>query len=500
MNLFYQLTRILESLPHFERRSKVLSRSTAPRARPTLEGLEDRYLLASTISAAFGAGAGGSPDVAVLFDDGTQMTFPVFPLGFKGGVSAIIGHVNGNSIPDVIVGAGSGGGPEVEVFNGADLVAGQIVITASFMAFDPSFSGGVTLAAGPVLGTGHDDVVVGTGPGGSPQIAVFSGADLAQGIVAPTTFGAFVPGFTGGVKVAVGAINGTGHDDVVAGAGLGGGPAVEIFDGAQLANGVAVPTAQFFAFPVGFTGGVSIALGAVNGTGHDDVVVGAGPGGGPEVVVFDGAQLAHGVATPTAAFFAFPTSFSGGVSVAAGPVNGTGHDDVIVGAGPGGGPEVEVFGGAQLASGSAVATAAFMAFDPAFGGGVQVTTAAAAGSPNANVIAVAGPGGGPQVNVYSGALLASGQVSVIDSFFAFSPNFQGGVNLGFNFADFRKRRPPVTTVVPPIVPGPVGIGGTATVGIGSTVGIGGTVGTPGPTGGFCCGGGTAGFGGTGTSG
>jgi hypothetical protein len=78
----------------------------------------------------------------------------------------------------------------------------------------------------------------------------------------------------------------------------------------------------------------------VNGDGRADVVTGAGAGGGPHVKVFNGVQgnLLH-------SFFAFDPAFQGGVTVAAGDVNGDGRADVVTGAGPGGGPHVKAFSG-----------------------------------------------------------------------------------------------------------------------------------------------------------
>jgi hypothetical protein len=44
-------------------------------------------------------------------------------------------------------------------------------------------------------------------------------------------------------------------------------------------------------------------------------------------------------------FFAYAPSFSGGVTVASGDVNNDQRDDVITGAGAGGGPHVNIFSG-----------------------------------------------------------------------------------------------------------------------------------------------------------
>src|SRR6516165_6190679 len=94
--------------------------------RPRVEQLEQRTLPASTITAAFGAGPGGGPVVTVVFDDNSRFSFLAFPPNFNGGVSAILGRVNGTAVPDVIVGTGRGL-PEVEVFNGQQLLAGNVV-------------------------------------------------------------------------------------------------------------------------------------------------------------------------------------------------------------------------------------------------------------------------------------------------------------------------------------------------------------------------------------
>ena len=75
-----------------------------------------------------------------------------------------------------------------------------------------------------------------------------------------------------------------------------------------------------------------VAAGDFNGDGMTDVITGAGPGGGPHVRVISGAALSE-----LASFYAYDPVFAGGVSVAVGDLDGDGRVDIITGAGSGGG-------------------------------------------------------------------------------------------------------------------------------------------------------------------
>src|SRR5207244_9181626 len=119
--------------------------------------------------------------------------------------------------------------------------------------------------------------------------------------------------------------------------------------------------------------GVSVAVGDVNGDGWPDVIVAAGRGGGPRVRVFDG-LTGEQLAGPLGNFFAFDSSFTGGVSVAAADLNGDGAADIIVAAGSGGGPRVRVFDGLtgdQLGG----PRGGLIAFAPSLTGGCHITDA-----------------------------------------------------------------------------------------------------------------------------
>jgi hypothetical protein len=176
-------------------------------------------------------------------------------------------------------------------------------------------------------------------------------------------------------------------------------------------NSSGAPRASFLAYPVGFAGGVRVAIGNIDATGDDEIVTAAGRGGGPHVRVF------HENGTEVVGFMAYP-GFTGGVYVAAGNVDGLVGDEVITGAGAGGAPHVKVYN----LLGQVVSQ--FMAYNPGFGGGVRVAAGDIDGDGVDEIITAPGPGGGPHVRVFR----LDG--TVLGEFMAYSPAFSAGVYVG----------------------------------------------------------------------
>jgi hypothetical protein len=314
-----------------------------------MELLEDRMAPAGIV--AIGSGLGGPPVVRV-FDalTGSQITsFLAYDSHFLGGVKVALGDVTGDGVPDIITAAGPGGGPQVNVYDGA-----TFALVTSFYAYDPLFPGGVNVAVGDVDNDGINEIITGAGPGGGPHVKVFNVIN-GQAVQASGPLGSFYaydPGFAGGVSVAASDVNG--QPELVTGAGPGGGPHVKVFaaDGALRAS--------FYAYPAAFSGGVSVASADVNGDGVADVVTGPGAGGTPQVEVFSGTD-----GSLLDSFYAYNPLFSGGVRVAAADVNGDGHADIMTAAGPGGGPHARVFDGQTLSE-----ITGFYALDQTFSGGI----------------------------------------------------------------------------------------------------------------------------------
>ena len=187
-----------------------------------------------------------NPDLSVRF------TTPV-PAGYAD-VRVATGDVTGDGVEDVVATFGPGGLPLVSVYDG---VTGGLV--AAFYAFDPSFTGGLSVAAGDVTGDGRADIVVGTASGAS-GVEVFDPAARAM-----TTAFLALPGYAGGVTVAAGDVDADGRADLIVGT-ASGVSGVGVFSGAS--GGLIRSFLAFGAAPVGVNVGYAggdILAGAATG-------------------------------------------------------------------------------------------------------------------------------------------------------------------------------------------------------------------------------------------
>lgn len=242
-------------------------------------------------------------------------TVPSFsPFQNPGGLSIAVGdvfpEVGGGTANEIIVGAGPGELPIVRVYdlNGT--------LEAEFLAYEPSFRGGVNVAVanvavdeGIVGGVDRVEIITGTGPGGGPLVKVFN----PNSRTAVSQFLAYESSFRGGVNVAGGQLDETTPlDEIVTGAGFGGGPVVRVFR----PNGTAF--SSFFAYESSFRNGVNVAVGdavtvgALGVNSGDEIITGPGEGGAPLLKIF------NETGTLIRSFFAFDFQQRNGLVVATG--------------------------------------------------------------------------------------------------------------------------------------------------------------------------------------
>jgi hypothetical protein len=269
----------------------------------------------------------------------------------------------------------------------------------------PGFTGTISVTSGDFNNDGIADIIAGAGVGGGPAIAVIN----SQTGEVIESFFAFDPAFTGGVNVAVYDVNNDGILDIIAAAGAGGGPEVRIFNG----DGLTILRA-FYAYDQSFSGGVSVATIDLNNDGILDIVTGAGAGGAPHVKVFDGATNAI-----ISQWFAYPITFTGGVFVAVGDISNDGNIELVTGAGQGGTPVVAVW---DPLTGTLLAQ--FYAYAEDFTGGARVGVYDGNGDGILDLITGAGPGGAPEVKGFNFP-----ELDLLFSFYSGDPTNTGGVYL-----------------------------------------------------------------------
>ena len=305
-----------------------------------------------------------------------------------------------SSTYSIVTGAGFSGGPQVRTFS----TAGRATPN-DFFAYQEHIRSGVKVATGDVNGDGVDEIITGTGSGGGPHIRIFTKA----GNVYHPGFFAYAEHFRGGVNVAAGDLDGDGKDEIIAGAGNGGGPHIRVFDGQgnpKLTNG-------FFAYDSAFRGGVNVAAGDIDADGQAEIIAGAGQGGGPHVRVFEG----NGQLKPIT-FFAFHPDSRSGISVAAADFDNDGKDEIVAGQLA----EAETWVKVYRYNNAKAVLGEFRAYGAGVESGVNVAAADINGDNSAEIITGPNVGGGPQVRVLG---LDGGEVST--SFFAYGNSFRGGV-------------------------------------------------------------------------
>jgi subtilisin-like proprotein convertase family protein len=303
-------------------------------------------------------------------------TSPGGPL-FTGGVRVAACDFDGDGNDELItaMGPGNPGGSLVRIWKMTG--GGQAVELQDEFKPYGAFNGGVFVACGDFDGDGRDELVTAPDIGGGPHVIVWHDVDR-DGKVSDdpplSQFLAYISGFTGGVRVAAGDVNNNGPDELITAPGPGGGPHIRVL---TFTGGAFVPIDEFFAYTPAFSGGVYVAAGRMEaaGTGGAEIITAPGAGGGPHIRIFSDAD-ADGMVSddPTFdEFFAYTPAFSGGVRIAAGDTDASGtFVEVVTIPGPGGGPDVRIFddnGDAGSKISDNPTDDEFFAYDPAWVGG-----------------------------------------------------------------------------------------------------------------------------------
>lgn len=198
-------------------------------------------------------------------------------------------------------------------------------------------------------------------------------------------------------------------EQLVMGAGPGYTPRVVVYD----PNDDQI-VSSFKAYSDTQTYGVEVAVGDVDGDGVDEIVTGSGDGAVPEVRVFesDGTQRAQ--------FYPYGATSTTGVRVGTADTNKDGEFEIVTVPGPGATPLVKRFSGTGKHLGTD-----FYALDGKFTGGAFIAGVDFDGDGKDELAIGAGPGGGAQVTV-----LDAKTGTIEANFFAYDQyTFKGGIRV-----------------------------------------------------------------------
>jgi len=236
---------------------------------------------------------GDAPFVRVVDEYGVMLSsFLAFEQKFKGGINAAAGDVDGDGRVEIVVVPDSGREPVVRIFDQGGNKKYE------FIAYNKSYTKGLSLAVGDVEGDGQAEIVVAPHKGLMPKVKVFNyKGNLEKEI---TAYGAT---FMGGVNLGLGDIDKNGILDILTAAGTGGGPHIEAF------NSAGTRLASFMAYDSKMTSGVYVRSFDWNRDGQTEFVTVAAAPGGPHVRIFTRTGVLIGE------FFPFPVTFTQGISI-----------------------------------------------------------------------------------------------------------------------------------------------------------------------------------------
>jgi hypothetical protein len=225
------------------------------------------------------------------------------------------------NLPLVAFGADAGADPTVRVLDG-DTGAQKF----QFTAFRESFQGGVRVAVGDVTGDGQDDIIAATGAGmaavkifdgitGDPVRSFYAGPPVGGGSdgLLSSQQGAGGRRYAGGLTVAVGDLNGDGKNEIVTACDKGQGIVSVFSSQGKWLRG----------FKPAYRG--RVAVGDTDGDGKAEIILGSASSS--EVRVHDGRTFARELRIEAV------IDEPDGVNVAAADIDGDGIAEVVVGSG-----------------------------------------------------------------------------------------------------------------------------------------------------------------------
>lgn len=311
-----------------------------------------------------------------------------------------------NQYLSLVTGAGPGGGPHVRAFT----LEGEARTNPNkLFPYPEAFHGGINVATGDIDGDGQDEIITAPKAGGGPQVRVFEGDGTPRGI----EIWPFHPDSRTGINVATGDVDGDGKDEITVSQEQNGHAWVKVYR----YNNSKTVLGEWNAFDNAEVG-ASVAMGDIDYDGKAEIIVGAGPGGGPHIRVYEADGTRKAIQ-----FFAFHPDYRGGIDVSAGDIDNDGKDDIGVCQ-----QTEQAWCKVYRYNNTQTLYAQWKAYGD-FTVGANLDMADIDGDGKAEVVTGAGATGGPQVRAFE----YDGTSFTATNFFAYDANFRGGVDVAVGY-------------------------------------------------------------------